>query len=223
MNNNSNTNSSNEKTRISVLLTTLLILGVLIFLGNYSLVYADGQNGSIWTTDDTDTYQDKNHYDQGESVYIRGENLDPNTEYIYEISGQPGGASSDPNQTVATGQVITDENGTFIVYAYTVQPDDDGEYKVAVGNKQDNYRVEGVQQTTPPEDSPQDPPQDPPQDEPENDPPIVSQPPSSPPNSTPFLIPVTGEDLTGVANGLLPSLISFFSGVGLVMKSWFMR
>lgn len=90
-----------------------------------------------------------NHYDQGESVYIRGENLDPNTEYTYEIKGQLGGASADPNQTVATGQAMTDENGAFVVYAYTVQQDDDGKYKVAVGNKQDNYRVEGVQITTP--------------------------------------------------------------------------
>lgn len=56
MNNNSNTNSINERTRISVLLTTLLILGLMIILGNVSPVYADRQNGSIWTTDDTDTY-----------------------------------------------------------------------------------------------------------------------------------------------------------------------
>lgn len=201
-------------------------LALLLLLGFPTNVLANGQSGSIWTTDDSDTYQDKNHYDQGESVYVRGENLDPNTEYTYEVKGQPGGASSDPDQVVATGQVTTDENGDFIVLAYTVQPDDDGEYKVAVGNKQDNYRVEGTQ-TTPPDDPPQDPPpddpppDDPPPNDPPQDPPPQSPPPSNPPSSPPILIPVTGVDLAEENGTFIASLLSFLSGLGLIIKSWF--
>ncbi|MBN1480656.1 hypothetical protein EH223_21115, partial [candidate division KSB1 bacterium] len=108
------------------------------------MLFAQGNPGAIWTTknDCGDETQDANHYAIGEDVYINGSNFDPNTEYDWQIEGQPGQASCDPGQVVASATITTDENGDFCFYAYTVQNDDCGEYKVNVGNKGDNYRVD---------------------------------------------------------------------------------
>lgn len=130
---------------IGVALIATLALGF-----SFGSVFANGNAGSIWTTDDSDTYQDKNQYAQDEDVYVRGENLDPDTEYTIVVTGQPGGASADPNTDVASVNVTTDSSGNFISFAYTVANDDDGEYKVSVDNKQDNYRVDGLQEEDPP-------------------------------------------------------------------------
>ncbi len=101
-----------------------------------------GNTGSIWTTRDDcgDIKQDVNHYAIGEHIYINGANFDPG-DYFWKIKGQPGGASCDPNIIVAMGTFTVDETGSFCFDAYTVQPDDCGEYKVKFANKGDNYRV----------------------------------------------------------------------------------
>jgi hypothetical protein len=99
--------------------------------------------GSIWTTknDCGDASQDVNHYAIGDVVYINGANFNPDT-YSWDITGQPGGASCDPNIVVVSGNETVDANGNFCFAAYTVQNDDCGEYKAHFNNKQDNYRVD---------------------------------------------------------------------------------
>lgn len=100
-------------------------------------------SGAIWTTanDCGDESQDVNHYVTGEQVYINGAGFSPNTTYPWEIKGKAGGASGDPNIVVASGTITTNSNGAFCFNAYTIQPDDWGEYQVKVSNKGDNYRV----------------------------------------------------------------------------------
>ena len=121
-------------------------------------------SGSIWTTRSTcipPAPQDENHYTWGEEVYIRGSNFDPNTDYYWGITGQPGGASADPGIIVAAwyiapGTVITtDADGYFCFKAYTIAPDDLGEYNVDVFEvggthaKSDNYQVDPAPTATP--------------------------------------------------------------------------
>jgi hypothetical protein len=107
--------------------------------------------GSVWTTHETcqsPAPQDENHYVAGDVVHVRGSGFDATTSYDWTVTGQPG--SSDPNIVVASGTVTTDATGYFCVAAYTVQPGDDGEYTVDVGNKNDNFNVAGVAPTPTP-------------------------------------------------------------------------
>lgn len=213
--------SFSQSNRGFIIPMAALIIASFLILGVFATVFANGQNGSIWTTDDSNTYQDKNEYNQGEQVYIRGENLDPNTEYTYEVTGLPGGASTDPNQTVASGQVQTDDNGNFIIPAYIVQNDDSGEYKVSVGNKQDNYRVNGTTTQDPTEDPTEEPTEDPteePTEEPTQTPPTSNPPLNPPTTSNPlFLIPVTGIDRSSRITYSILSLAAFMAGIGLII------
>lgn len=101
-------------------------------------------SGALWTTnvDCGVESQDINHYAIGGQVHVNGENFASGT-YAWDITGNPGGSSGDPSVIVASGNVTIGLDGTFCFYAYTVQPDDWGEYKVTVDSKMDNYRVEG--------------------------------------------------------------------------------
>ena len=84
----------------------------------------------------------KNHYTAGDTIVITFTGFEPNSTFPWKIVGNPGGASCDPGITVASGTFTTDANGNACVEAYTVQPDDCGEYSVDVeGGKGDNYRV----------------------------------------------------------------------------------
>ncbi|NIR95775.1 MAG: hypothetical protein GWO08_19700, partial [Gammaproteobacteria bacterium] len=84
----------------------------------------------------------KNHYTAGDNIIITFTGFDPNSTFPWEIEGNPGGASCDSGQVVASGNFTTDANGDACINAYTVQPDDCGEYSVNVqGGKGDNYRV----------------------------------------------------------------------------------
>ena len=125
-----------------------MIMAVLMFS---SIVLADNP-GAIWTTRDDcgDEKQDVNHYAIGETVYINGANFNEG-EYIWSITGQPGQASCDPGYTVVSDTLVADHTGAFCFAAYIVQPDDCGEYKAKVGNKQDNYRVKGEDEEEIPE------------------------------------------------------------------------
>ncbi|MCX6751131.1 MAG: hypothetical protein NTZ83_06760 [Candidatus Pacearchaeota archaeon] len=109
----------------------------------------DQNSGSIWTTkgDCGTVQQDANEYAIGEKVFINGANFCPGT-YNWTITGQPGGASCDPNKIVATATPIlytVDSSGAFCFEAYTVQADDvdcgGNVYNVDFNGKGDNYHV----------------------------------------------------------------------------------
>jgi len=101
-----------------------------------------GNPGSIWTTRDDcgDEQQNVNQYDIGEKVWINGRNFNEG-DYEWAITGQPGGASCDPNIVVVNGTRTVDSSGSFCFNAYTVLSGDCGEYKVDFNNKHDNYNV----------------------------------------------------------------------------------
>jgi hypothetical protein len=119
---------------------TFVILGILLAIAS-SIVSAEAP-GAIWTTngDCGDEQQDENQYAVGDVVYVNGNNFDEDT-FAWDIRGQPGQASCDPGAIVADGDVVVGESGEFCFAAYTVLDGDCGEYKVTVGNKHDNYRV----------------------------------------------------------------------------------
>ena len=109
-------------------------------------------SGSIWTTIQPCSVvagadQDKNHYMTGETVVVRGEGFLLNTTYTVTVTGNPGGSSQDSGAVVATVDTTTDSSGYFCVDAYTIPPDDWGEYTVDTwlngekAAKNDNYRV----------------------------------------------------------------------------------
>jgi len=125
---------------------SLIISLVLAFIpqsGARALVQSG--SGAIWTTLDScgTDQQDTNHYSSGDHVFINGNGFTPGASYAWSISGNPGGSSGDPGVAVASGTVIPDGNGAFCFDAYTVAGDDWGTYAVKVGNKGDNYRVQG--------------------------------------------------------------------------------
>ncbi len=94
--------------------------------------------GAIWTTngDCGDVSQDVNHYMTGDKVFINGANFCPGT-YNWDIAGNP----FKPEDEVASGSYLVDSSGSFCFEAYTVGPNDSGEYSVDFGKKNDNYRV----------------------------------------------------------------------------------
>ncbi len=117
-----------------IFLILLLTISLLV-----SAVSAD--SGATWTTSETcGDPQNVNEYDIGDIVYINGANFDEG-EYDWEIKGQPGQASCDPNTVVASGAYTVDESGAFCFEAYTVQEGDCGVYKSFFSNKHDNYHV----------------------------------------------------------------------------------
>lgn len=102
--------------------------------------------GAIWTTRfpcSDPAPQNENHYQTGETVYVRGSNFQSSTTYGWMVTGQPGNASSDPGVVVGSGTVTTDGGGAFCLAAYTIPPGDRGEYTVDLPatDKNDNYRV----------------------------------------------------------------------------------
>ncbi len=121
----------------------MLVMSLAVMLAGF--ISANGNPGSIWTTngDCGDESQDVNHYGLGETVYINGNNFNAGI-YAWDITGQPGQASCDPNIVVASGNITIDSSGAFCFEAYTIQIGDCGEYKASVGNKHDNYRVDEI-------------------------------------------------------------------------------
>jgi len=134
-----------KKEGLFLTIASLLIAFVFVISPNLALSAPGGNGaGSIWTTTSScGTPQNSNHYNVGDTVYINGSGFDVSSTYAWDISGKPGNASSDPNMSVANGNLTTDGNGDFCVGAYTIIPGDDGEYHVSVGNKGDNYQVDG--------------------------------------------------------------------------------
>ena len=98
--------------------------------------------GSIKTTTSAcNSPVDENHYLIGETVYIHGSNF-ASSNYAWDITGQPGGASCDPNIAVALGNFNVNSSNDFCFPAYVIQNGDCGEYKVTFDGKHDNYRVD---------------------------------------------------------------------------------
>lgn len=128
--------------RLFTLLVAVISLALLVSSAVAISVESQGGSGAIWTTknDCGDEQQDVNEYDIGEVIYINGANFDEGT-YDWEIKGQPGQASCDPNQIVVSGDYTVDESGAFCFEAYTVEEGDCGVYKAKFSNKQDNYHV----------------------------------------------------------------------------------
>ncbi len=133
---------------ISVFVGVVTILNVSMvgaLLAPTAASAATTDSGAIWTTTGTcGAPQDANHYKVGDNVYINASGFTNNHTYSWTIVGQPGGASSKPNVTVASGSKQTDNSGNVCFKAYTVKSDDNGEFHVTYGNKSDNYRVDGV-------------------------------------------------------------------------------
>lgn len=116
-----------------------LLLSILVM--TVAIGFASAQQGAIWTTTSTcGAPQDANLYAVGQTVYVHGSNFDNGT-YSWDIIGKPGGASTDPGITVASGNEPVNSSGMFCFNAYTIQPGDGGEYGVDFNGKHDNYRV----------------------------------------------------------------------------------
>ncbi len=117
-----------------------LIVLFLVFLIQF--VPAPG-SGAIWTTniDCGDEVQDVNVFARGDFVFINGAGFEPGT-YNWDIIGNPGGSSADPDMMVASGIYDVGETGIFCFRAYRVTMDDWGEYNVEFSDKGDNYRVD---------------------------------------------------------------------------------
>ena len=120
-------------------------IALLVLLAfSFQLAYAqtDRSSGAIWTTDGScgGSTQDENHFNHGDVVYINGSGFDEGS-YSWTITGQPGNASDDPGDVVASGTFNVDSSGSFCINAYTIPDDDGGEYSVKFGNKGDNYDV----------------------------------------------------------------------------------
>jgi hypothetical protein len=125
-----------------VLGITLMMVGLILSVLHTP---AKAASGAVWTTRETcGNPQNENHYDVGDHIYLNGAGFSPGQSVNWYIKGRPGGASGDPGIVVASGTVNADSNGEFCFKAYTIQPDDWGEYKVtAEGAEGDNYRVGG--------------------------------------------------------------------------------
>ena len=115
----------------------LLVFSLLV--GFFAINFVIANVTSIWTRDNgCGPDVNVNSYEIGESVSINGAGTVTGTE-AWTITGTPG--SADPNTVVASGTIGSAGNGFCINNAYTVQPGDDGVYKVNVEGKNDNYQV----------------------------------------------------------------------------------
>ncbi|HOR78573.1 MAG TPA: hypothetical protein PKZ40_03310, partial [Anaerolineaceae bacterium] len=110
----------------------LLILSIFLFIFSIfvsqSIVKGDN-SGDIWTTKNSCGSRQDNFYNAGDVVFINGKNFNPGS-YPWSIAGQPGGASGDPNITVASGNITIDQSRDFCFSAYTIAMDDWGTYSV---------------------------------------------------------------------------------------------
>jgi len=133
------------KTEVKMKKFLLFFAVVLAFATLLLAAPPGGNSGAIWTTrgDCGDETKDANIYKIGDHIFLNGHQFDPG-EYEWEIKGQPGNASCDHGDVVASGAftISEEDSGGFCFEAYTVAEDDCGEYQVKFGNKGDNYRVE---------------------------------------------------------------------------------
>lgn len=127
----------------------LVVMGLVIvatagilFIPHFSQAVRDSNPGAVWTTTGScGEPQDTNHYQIGDHVFINYAGFSAGNK-SWEIKGNSGGASGDPNIVVSSGTETVDESGAGCFDAYTVATDDWGEYQVKFGTKGDNYRVD---------------------------------------------------------------------------------
>ncbi len=108
--------------------------------------------GTVWTTQATcavpDVEQNTNSYQVYQTVYIRGKNFNPSTQYAWSITDLP-------STVVASGNVTTNADGYFCLAAWVVQPSAEGEqHQADVGGKHDNFGVRGTAATANPTPTP---------------------------------------------------------------------
>jgi len=120
-------------------------LMILLLVGIIALTTVAAAPGDIWlTVGSCGPKQDKeNFYSVGDTIFINGRNFNFPNSYAWQIVGQPGRASCDPGFEVASGIQYVGNSGEICFEAYTVQPDDCGEYKANFGGKNQNYRIPG--------------------------------------------------------------------------------
>ncbi len=122
--------------------TVLLIVSMLMSIMPAFPAYA-AQGSTKTSAGSCANPVNKNHYTAGDVIVLDFQGFEPGSTHSWTITGNPGGSSGDPGIVVASGTFTADANGDWCVdNAYTVQPDDWGEYHVSVeGGKGDNYRV----------------------------------------------------------------------------------
>ena len=128
--------------RWKVFLISIFVIFLMGFASARTCTLCSG-SGAIWTTnvDCGDETQDVNVFARGDFVFINGAGFDPGT-YDWDIMGNPGGSSADPEMMVASGTHTVGSTGIFCFKAYRVAMDDWGEYNVEFSDKGDNYRVD---------------------------------------------------------------------------------
>src|SRR3989344_2644697 len=86
--------------------------------GNYQIMSEDVPGVIIYTTG-KGCNNDKNNYNQGEEVWVSGENYLPGSDVKILIIGQ--GNSSDPDTVVGGIIAVADDSGKFCEYIYTIK------------------------------------------------------------------------------------------------------
>ena len=89
--------------RWKVFLISIFVIFLMGFASARTCTLCSG-SGAIWTTnvDCGDETQDVNVFARGDFVFINGAGFDPGT-YDWDIMGNPGGSSADPEMMVASG------------------------------------------------------------------------------------------------------------------------
>lgn len=117
-------------------ITVIYTSGISMFV---PIQAAQATSGAIWTTTGScGEPQNVNEYAVGDHVFINASGFDPeDAPFSWDINTVP------PSSPVASGSHGVLEDGTTCFDAYTIQPGDDGVYKVTFGGKHDNYHVDG--------------------------------------------------------------------------------
>jgi hypothetical protein len=121
-----------------------IILNEEIKLDKISNIIPQKYSGVIWTTRDDcgDIKQNVNQYCIDDEVYINGEKFEANTYLEWNIS-VISSKNFPKGFILESGEVLTDEIGSFCIKVYTVKQSDSGEYGANVGGKKDNFNVNG--------------------------------------------------------------------------------
>jgi hypothetical protein len=109
------------------------------------VIAATGTTGAIWTTvNGCNTVQDANHYQVGDVVYVHYSNFDTGWTFltVAQVDGNPKPVVEGPRLVY-----LSESSGCFA--AHTIGSSEAGhEYKVTLGSKSDNYRVDAAQPTS---------------------------------------------------------------------------
>ncbi|HYE22811.1 MAG TPA: SdrD B-like domain-containing protein [Verrucomicrobiae bacterium] len=100
---------------------------------------AVGGEGTIWLTTETcgANPQSENSFEVGDQVFVNGENFAAG---VYDWDNFE--TRSNPLVEVVAGELTVGVTGAFCFEAYVIGVDDEGVYRVSVGEKNDNVREE---------------------------------------------------------------------------------